>query len=240
MSKKFTTDSPTMEEIIRRKKPNRASCDILMDPDIKHRIERKQAEVDKLKSKIEWAKSKRNAPSLADRGPREDEEKLTGLEEELMELYELADEETVTFTFQDIGRLPYDTLIAQHPPTPEQIKEYEAEAKRMGMSLAEAGGLAFNPQTFPPALMAAASYEPEISAKQSIEIFGGVWKEGTDEEEHFPGWSEGDTEKMFFTAMQACKERTSIPFTKPGIEGTPDSGPNLTTVPNEESPTASS
>src|SRR5438105_4109088 len=51
----------------------------------------------------------------------------------------------VAFTFQAVGRRAYAKLLTEHPPTDEQ--KQDAESKQIGLS--------YNPDTFPPALLAA-------------------------------------------------------------------------------------
>lgn len=211
MPQKFTSDKPTMAEIRQLKKPNRRSCFILLDSELAHRIREVEGEIHKLEVR---AKQGRGTSSLADTHQKD----LESLREQLEDLSERADESTVEFVFQDIGRKRYDELIRDNSPPDEQKKEYK-----------DAGGegvLTYNFDTFPPKLVSTCAIEPEISEQEATQIF--------DE------WSEGDLEVLFTTAMLACKEPTSLPKSRAGTATTPDSEPNSTTALNGESPTPSS
>jgi len=170
-------------DILARKKPNVRSIDIALDSDLASEIRATERE-------IEEAKRKRRGKSLADGG-------TTVLEAKLEELMERAAEESVTFTFQDIGRRALDQLISEHHPTPDQKNR-----------VAELGGgiLEYNIDTFPPALIAATAIDPELSIEDAQQIF--------DE------WGAGDAEILFTQALLVCRERTSHPLFKSGIEQT--------------------
>lgn len=208
---KFTSDSPSMSEILKLKKPNVRSCHILLDSSLAHEIQELQFQVEKLETKL---KNKGHSSSLADR----DRPNLEKLKEELEQKEEEAEEFTVEFKFQDIGRKKYDELVRDNRPTDEEKKEYK-----------DAGGegiLQYSYLNFPPKLVAAASLEPKITLEEAEQIF----------EE----WSEGDLEYLFTTALLACKEPTSLPKSRAGIAKTQGSEQNSTTALNGESPTPSS
>ncbi len=141
-----TAKKRTMSSIIRDKKPNTKTVDIILDSDLANEIQLKEQEKAQMQN--------RRGRSLADGiGP---------LEAELDALYELAVEAAVTFTFRDPGRKPFDELAIQHPPTQEQ--------KDRVMELG-GGILEFNIDTFPPALMALTAWEPKMTLKQAETIF---------------------------------------------------------------------
>lgn len=210
MAQKFKSDKPTMEEIVRLKKPNRKEAPILLDSELSAEITKKQQEIEALDRKVKSSRGK----SLADTTGKE----LLTLSEELEALLDKAEESTVIFTFQDIGRKKYDDLVRDHPPTDDQKKEFKEQGGN--------GVLAYNPETFPQALMSKTCIQPIMTLEEAEKIC----------EE----WSEGDIETLFFTAIAACKERTSVPLSKRGIETTPTSLSDSTTAENEESPTLDS
>jgi hypothetical protein len=209
MAKKFKGDKPTMEEIRRLKKPNEKKVPILLDSELGSAITEKHRELDKLK-----ANSMRGNRSLADPTKKQ----IAALEEEIDQLEEQAEEVTVVFTFRDIGRKKYDDLVGAHKPSAEQKKEYKENGGQ--------GVLAYDPETFVPALISACASDPEIPLEEAEQIA----------EE----WGEGDIEALFFGAMAACKERTSVPLSKKDTEMTRISPSNSTTAPSEESDTPSS
>ena len=136
----------TMASIIKKKKPNTKTVDIVLDSDLANEIQLKEQEKAQLQN--------RRGRSLADGiGP---------LEAELDALYDKASEGVATFTFRDPGRRPFDDLVLEHPPTKDQKDR-----------VTELGGgiLEFNLDTFPPALMALTAWEPKMTLKQAETIF---------------------------------------------------------------------
>lgn len=210
--RKFASDSPTMGEILRLKKPNEKSCMIVLDPSLQHELDEVEAELEMLDRNQN--RINRTGGSLADDTNKRIEELLS----KYADLEEQAEDVTVEFRFQDIGRRRYDELVHKHPPTDEEKKEYK-----------DAGGegvLPYSFNTFPPALVAATSLEPKITEVEATEMFS--------------TWSEGDLEHIFNTALLVCKEPSSVPKSRPGIEKIRGSLRNSTTAPSEESPTLSS
>ena len=174
----------TISDILREKKPNTKTVDIVLDSDLAGEIQLKEQELAQMRM--------RKGRSLADGvGP---------LQNELDALYESAADIAVTFTFTDIGRKTFDELILAHSPTKAQ-KDH----------IAELGGgiLEFNIDTFPPALLAAAASDPEMSLEEATQIFD--------------NWGSGDAEILFSTALLVCKERTSVPLSKSGTGPTSNS-----------------
>lgn len=180
--KKFKTDKPTMAEIIAAKRPNKRSVDIPTDPEIALKITQKEAEIEQAMR----AHARKVGQSLADGSPAAE---LAQLEEELEALWDEAADSIVTFTFQDIGRKKYDDLVTAHPPTDEQKEEWKANGGE--------GTLAYNVETFPTALIAAASFEPKITVKQADQIF--------------EDWGNGECQLLFGAATAACLGMAAAP-----------------------------
>ena len=207
--RRFVSDKPTIDEIRRLKKPNTRKCVILLDSSLAHQMNDLEAQIEALSKRREGTRL-----SLADTTEKEIEELLVKLEI----LEDQAEELTVEFTFQDIGRRNYDDLVHAHVPSADEKEEYK-----------EAGGdgvLAYSTETFPPALVNATAIEPKISIESATEIF----------EE----WAEGDLEMIFSTALLVCKEPTSLPKSRAGIAKIRGSKRNSTTAPDKESPTPNS
>ena len=205
MGKKFTSDKPSTAEILRLKKPNERSCEILLDPELGRKIREKENELEKVEAR------KRRSRDLATPGPE-------GIQAELDALYEEAADAYVTFTFRDIGKKKYDALIMAHPPSEDDIKQWEMGGGQ--------GKLAYSITTFPAALISVTSTEPKITPEEATSI----WEE----------WGAGDIETLFITAMAACMEKTSIPLSRRGSGRTTASDLSLTTALNGESDTADS
>lgn len=204
MGKKFKTDKPTADEIIRLRKPNEKSVEILLEPTLKEAIEQKTAEVEHA-VRMEGRRGK----SLDQKGAEK-------LQEELDALIEEAQSETVTFLFRDIGRKRLDALVLANPPSDEQKQQWKDEGN--------SGVLGYNLETFPPALIAATAIDPSLTLLESQQI--------CDE------WGGGDIEALFYGALAACKERTSIPLSKRGFARTNNSLSNSTSVSETAEPSA--
>ena len=95
------------------------------------------------------------------------------------------DGEEMELTFAALSSHELDRLQSKHVPTTEQ----------------KARGLAFNPDTFAPALVAACSIEPELTETDTKEIW-------TSE-----SWSTGELNYLFDTVSNLCMEGLNIPFT---------------------------
>ncbi len=142
----------TISDILREKKPNTKTVDIVLDSDLAGAIQFKEQELAQMRM--------RKGRSLADGvGP---------LEAELDALYESAADIAVTFVFTDCGRKPFEALLMDHAPTKVQ-KDHVA---------ATGGGiLEFDLDTFPPALLALTATDPEMTLEDATEIFD-TWSSG--------------------------------------------------------------
>lgn len=139
-------------------------------------------------------------------------------QDELDALLDAARADSVTFLFRDIGKKKLDNLIAAHPPTDEQKQLWKDEGNP--------GVLGYNLETFPAALIAACAVDPVLTEEEAQVI--------CDE------WGGGDIEALFYGALAACRERTSIPLSRRGTAAMSDSPLNSTTALNGESPTPDS
>ena len=90
------------------------------------------------------------------------------LAERIRELDDELAASEVAFTFRGIGRRAYQGLIAAHPPTDEQ----QATARDGGLVLS------YNPDTFPPALLAAACISPQGATLADMTDIWETWSEG--------------------------------------------------------------
>lgn len=99
MTRQFTTDSPTIDEILAKKKPRRQEVDVPLDSEACARLA-------ELTDAIERAKAKANG-SLATPG-------LADLEAELAELQATIGDAFVTFEFEQISRNRYRHLVEEH------------------------------------------------------------------------------------------------------------------------------
>ena len=101
-----------------------------------------------------------------------------------------AAEVTVEFRFGAIPRVELDALIglAEHRPTEAHQEKHRAACKREGLKFK---ALEFNPETFPPALIAACCLHPELTLEQATEI----WEQ----------WGDGEAATVFDQAWSTQK-----------------------------------
>jgi hypothetical protein len=95
-----------------------------------------------------------------------------------------ATERSVKFVFRSIGRKPYEELVLDWQPTDEQ----KAKVDSMG---GDPDNMDWDPDEFPPRLVAAAMVEPEMNLEQVFEIYND------------PNWSPAELGALFSTAQNA-------------------------------------
>ncbi|HEX2578615.1 MAG TPA: hypothetical protein VHK88_19890, partial [Aquihabitans sp.] len=90
----------------------------------------------------------------------------------------LAEVPTITFHLRAIGPKKMEALLAKHPPTQEQIDAHEVERQAENDALAAAGkadripALQWNPETFPPALIAKSTTRLVVTGDDGGEVDG--------------------------------------------------------------------
>jgi len=140
-----------------------------------------------------------------------DTDKAPGIQEQIDELIVKSEKTVVIFKFRSIGRPRYDELVMAHKPTKDQKKE----------------GSDFNPETFPPVLVAESCVDPEISLEQAIVMFGSE------------DWNGAELRALFFGALEVNTETGDIPLSRTGSDATLSSLLNLGTQQSTGSLTAS-
>jgi hypothetical protein len=113
--------------------------------------------VDEIKELERQAKRER---AIDDRENREPV--APGLAVRIQELEDQVADSEVAFTFESIGQRATAKLLADNPPTDEQ----KAQAEENGVSLA------FNPDTYPPQLLAATC----VSHTSTVEDWTDIWE----------------------------------------------------------------
>lgn len=106
-----------------------------------------------------------------------------------------------------LPRKPYRALIDAHPPLGDQKGDW-------------------NPDTFPPALIAACAVEPEFTVEQATE----AWET----------WETDEASRLFLTAFYLNEQAERLNFMLLGSAKTSGSEQNSTTAPPSESPTPDS
>lgn len=138
------------------------------------------------------------------------------LQKEIEEILAEIEDSKVEFVFKDPGRKEFEALVDACPPTKEQKEQAKADGQSVG----------WDSETFVPGLLALASHDPELTIDEAQEIYD--------------QWGRGEVEALFNTALQACLEQASVPFTKRGTDEILDSVRSLITASRAESPTPGS
>lgn len=174
----------TFDHLRSKKKPLVRTTYVVLDPDMVERFEEARTAVDV--AQIRSNSDPKDAQRKLDLQAAKD-----AFEALRMELEET--DAVVKVTFRGIGRKTYDDLIQDHPPTLEQL----AKAKKDGHS-----DLAFNLDTFPPAIVAASMVEPTLTLEQVQEIW--------DSDE----WNQVELGELFNSAMQVNGTRRTVDLGK--------------------------
>lgn len=86
---------------------------------------------------------------------------------------------SVTLKFRSIGRVRYEALVREHPPIEAEQADY---AERF-----EGRKLIYSLETFPPALVAASSFDPEIPLADAV-----AW---------YAAWNDNEFNTLFAAAI---------------------------------------
>lgn len=95
-------------------------------------------------------------------------------------------------TYRAMSGPAYDDMVAEHPPTPKQLAN------------AGGSGVAFNIDTFAPALISAVSHVPKLSYEQAEQL----WRSES--------WSGGESSTLFWNAQRVCNSGLDVPFNERG------------------------
>lgn len=176
-----------------KKKPVVRSVDLFVDDEASEAIQEARTELARRIAVAEAKGADLNAQVRRD----EAEAYLDKLLDEAAEAGHI-----VSFSFRAIGRKRFEKLKDEHPPTEEQQKEAREHGLAAGIR-AELTRLTYNPDTFPPALIAEASLAPKITHDEAWELF------------HVSeDWNEEEVTDLFLTALSAQQSRDSADLGK--------------------------
>lgn len=91
-------------------------------------------------------------------------------------------------TFQALSAPEYDKLVEQHPPTQKQREDQAI----------------LNIDTFGPALVAAVSFDPELTYEQAEALY------------RDPKWSGGEWSTLYYSAQRVCNAGLDVSFSERG------------------------
>ncbi len=123
---------------------------------------------------------------------REAKQRVESAESTLEEVTGRIRETGMKFTFRSISRKKLDAILEEHQPS----KRQKAEAEEKGEDLN------FDPETFPPALIAATCVDPELTIEEAEEIW-----ESED-------WTQGELLSLLGGAMAANQRGGAISLKK--------------------------
>lgn len=164
----------TMDHLRSRKKPVIERVPIVLDTELADRLEAAKTEYEAARTSFEA------------RATDASRERFIAAEDAYEAAKTEAEDNVAVFVFRGIGRRPFDDLVDAHLPT----KEQKERAKREG-----SGDITWNPESFPPALVSAASVEPKLSVEEAQEI----WES--------PEWNQAEIMAVFFGALNANSQR---------------------------------
>lgn len=104
--------------------------------------------------------------ALVDDGRHNRQPEAPRIAKQIEELEQRIESSAIQFKFGALSYRAWSDLLAAHPPTKKQLKE---AADRSGEWMRRQV-LDHNPDTFPPALVAACAVEPEMTAEQATQL----------------------------------------------------------------------
>lgn len=120
---------------------------------------------------------------------------LEALQELVDRAKEAVEDTSVRMVFQSIGRKAYDALLMAHPPTEEQVAEFQDENRQKDGSPGK-GKPPYNIETFAPALIAASCVDPELTPEQVEEL----WDE----------WNSTELAELWMAALAVNTQRRVV------------------------------
>lgn len=137
--------SSKVEQILARKKPRRVRVPVVLDGDAAEALADAERAV---------AEAERSG----------DEAALSDARERLGEASAAAEAATTVFVLRSIGRRRFEELLAEHPPTSRQRADFAERSASLGLNT---GRLSYDPDSFPPVLIAACCEDPEMTVEEA-------------------------------------------------------------------------
>lgn len=163
----------TFDHLMSKKKPLSTKVPIVLDNEVAEELTEARAKAEQAEAR--WRVTTAEKSTATDETKADAEAAHNKAQAELEAAEDAAREATVEFRLQSIGDAAYRALQKLHEPEPEQTAEAKAAlaAQLVGMDEDErqrqvdAFALDTNPDTFPPALVAACSIDPVITEEQA-------------------------------------------------------------------------
>lgn len=177
-----------MDHLRSKKKPIRKTVWVAGDSEIADELSELEASLSRLEGSLAAMPANSNRREAADL-------EAARIRDEVHALRGRNKESSIKFVFQAISRRRYDELIDEFPPTEEQIAKHKADGST--------DALEFNPDTFPYALIAECTVEPEVDREELAE-----WLREGDE------WNNAEVLTLFMAAMEVNQTRRLITMGK--------------------------
>lgn len=172
----------TLDHLRSQKKPVRRTVTVPLDSEVADRHMEAKSSYDFAKRRLEGQPDDRDL-----------QDKFTDVEEAYLAATDEMEDNSVTFTFRGVGREAFEELLLEHQPT----KSQRDQARKEG-----AGNLNWNFDTFPIALIAASSVDPELSESDVKEIWNS------------PDWNQGELMALFGAALDVNQTRRIVDLGK--------------------------
>lgn len=173
------TVASTLAAIRAAKKPMTRRVPIVADPDLAEAMADARSAYDVAMAKHRERPADGSLQDIADRAA-----------DRLEEAQAAAEAATFVFVFQALGRVAWDELVTTHRPTDKQRTEH----RRGGGQ----GEIEWNPDTFPPAVVAASLVEPALSEAEVREL----WDD--------PNWNLAELMALFNAAVAVNQQRRVV------------------------------
>lgn len=174
-------------------KPRRSEVRVVLDDTLRQELEDARLEL-------------RRSKARPDRGLE------SGSEQRVEAAEAAAEKAAVSFIFEAIPRHRLSELIAECPPTSEQLDKWKEKSRNNPLLVIPPP--AFDVDSFPPLLIAASLVEPETTQAEVLEM----WENGS--------WSEAIWDELWETAWDKTNRGvTTLPTSGTGSVKTVDSGP---------------
>ena len=185
-----------MADIIRKKKGITKLVTIQLDGEAATRISLLRAQ---------------HASALTYDTKHNEDDTAPAIQEQIDDEIEESRDTEIVFHFKSIGAPAYDKLLNKPENQPSE------ELKKLGAD--------FNPDTFPPAIVAASCIDPEMTLEEALTIYND------------PAWNGAELQKLFFGALEVNTELADIPLSKADTGETLSSRLNSIIASQKESPT---
>jgi hypothetical protein len=171
----------TMDHLRSRKKPITQRVTLCLDSEVADKFNELSVQVQLIEQQV------------LDRSTPELRRQLEDKQAELEEMQPSVEEASCTFVFKSLGRVEFEKLLDEYPPT----KEQREAARKKGEDIPN-----FNVDTFPPVLVAACMIEPELS----LDDVKSLWSDDN--------WNTAELTSLWLAAFNANQQRRVVDLGK--------------------------